>query len=189
MHLASLFLAPEYRSEDLAQVFEGARRAGRAPGSFEIDVSVTVSASRDRDRAWRAARRNAAQTILWTAGSDPYGRRDRPRPAGFDVPRAVVEALAAGWDMWKDPDLPEHLAALITDDLLDRFAVWGAPEECARRLRGMAAALPAARGFRVKFPIPIRSETFATYSEEVEALGEVVAAYRAAEPAPILARA
>ncbi|MGH2378014.1 MAG: LLM class flavin-dependent oxidoreductase [Candidatus Limnocylindria bacterium] len=188
VHLASLFLAPEHRAEDLARVFEGARRAGRAPGSFEIDVSVTVSASRDLERARRAARRNAAQTILWTAGSDPYGRRGKPRPAGFDVAPGIVEAIAAEWDMWKDPELPEHLGALITDDLLDRFTVWGEPEECARRLHEMRAAVPAATGFRVKFPIPIRSERLATYVEEVEALGEVLAAYRAAEsaPAPIL---
>ena len=181
VHLASLFLAPEHRAEDLAHVFEGARRAGRREGSFEIDISVTVSASRDQGRARRAARRNAAQTILWTAGSDPYGRRGKPRPAGFDVAPRIVEAIAAEWDMWKDPELPDHLGRLITDDLLDRFTVWGAPEECARRLHEMRAAVPAATGFRVKFPIPIRSETFGTYAEEVDALGEVLAAYRGAE--------
>lgn len=182
VHLASLFLAPEHRAEDLARVFEGACRAGRAPGSFEIDVSVTVSASRDLDRARRAARRNAAQTILWTAGSDPYGRRGKPRPAGFDVAPRIVEAIAAEWDMWKDPELPEHLGALITDDLLDRFTVWGEPEDCARRLHEMRVAVPAATGFRVKFPIPIRSETLRDYAEEVEALADVVSAYRGAEP-------
>lgn len=190
VHLASLFLAPEHRAEDLRHVFGGAARAGRAPGTFEIDVSVTVSASHDREQARRSALRNAAQTILWTAGSDPYGRRDKPRPAGFDVAPALVEALAREWDMWKDPDLPAHLGALIDDGVLDRFTVWGEPAECARRLREMAAALPAATGLRLKFPLPIRSATFATYADEVDALGEVVAAYRAGErsPAPILGR-
>ncbi len=177
VHLASLFLAPEHRRADLARVSEGARKAARAAGSFEIEISVTVSASRDRDRARSAARRNAAQTILWTSGSDRYGR-DRRRPPGFDVPPGVIDALAAGWDMWNDPELPPHLAALITDDLLDAFTVWGDPAECSSRLRAMADALPTVTGIRVKLPIPIGSKGLASYLEDVDALGEVIASYR-----------
>jgi hypothetical protein len=41
----------------------------------------------------------------------------------------------------------------------------------------------------VKFPIPLRSAALATYEAHVDALGEVLGAYRAAEPAPILGRA
>jgi 5,10-methylenetetrahydromethanopterin reductase len=191
VHVASLFLAAEHRAEDIAHVFRGAARAGRARGSFEVDVSVTVSASRDRERARRRALRNAAQTILWTAGSDPYARRGKPTPPGFDVPSEVVDALRREWDMWKDSDLPAHLGARISDDILDRFTVWGEPRECAARLVEMGASLPAATGFRIKFPLPVRSASFAEYAEEVDALGEVLAAYREAErapAAPILAR-
>lgn len=191
VHLASLFLAPEHRAKDLAHVFAGAAAAGRARGSFEIDVSVTVSASHDRETARRSALRNAAQTILWTAGSDPYARRAKPMPPGFAVPPSIVQALRGQWDMWKDPDLPAHLGALIGDEVLDDFTVWGTPAECAARLREMAASLPDVTGFRVKFPLPVRSATFATYAEQVDALGEVVSASRAAEraPAPVLGRA
>lgn len=181
VHIASLFLAPEHRADDIARVFEGARRAGRGRGSFEIDVSVTVSASHDRELARREARRNAAQTILWTAGSDPYGRKGKEIPPGFNVPAVVIDELRRGWDMWKDPELPPHLAALISDDLLDAFTVWGHPDECARRLREMAAAVPEATGFRVKFPIPVRSSSLELYERHVDALGEVLAAYRGAE--------
>lgn len=187
VHLASLFLAPEHRAADLARVADGAQRTRRSPGSFEIEVSVTVSASHDRERARAAARRNAAQAILWTSGSDPYGRRDR-RPPGFDVPGPLIETLAAAWDMWKDPDLPPHLAALITDDLLDAFTVWGEPAQCARRLRAMTEALPEVTGIRVKLPIPVGSKTLAAYLEDVAALGDTITAYRGAarEAAPAL---
>jgi 5,10-methylenetetrahydromethanopterin reductase len=187
VHLASLFLAPEHRSEDLARVEAGARRAGRAPDTYEVEVSVTVSASRDRERARHAARRNAAQTILWTSGKDPYGERQR-RPPGFNVPGDVIAALAAGWNMWKDPDLPPDLAALMTDDLLDAFTVWGSPAECAQRLAAMTATLPGVTGIRVKLPLPVGSKILSSYVEDVDALGEVIAAYRvsARERAPML---
>src|SRR5206468_938510 len=187
VHLASLFLGRENRAEELRRVAEGAERGGRATGSYEIDISVTVSASHDRERARRAALRNAAQSILWYAGADQYGRqREWSVPRGFAVPSATIEALAAGWDMWKDPDLPADLGALITDDVLDQFTVWGEPLECARRLRSLAEEAPGATGFRVKLPLPLRSRTLADYVGDVEALGEVMAAYRRApEPAAV----
>src|SRR6266850_1045736 len=177
------------RADDLAKVSDGARRAGRAAGSFEIEISVTVSASHDRDRARRSALRNAAQSILWYAGEDRYGRqREWSVPPGCSVPRETVEALASGWDMWKDPDLPAHLGALITDDVLDQFTVWGEPAACAARLQSLAAEAPGATGFRLKLPLPLRSRTLSEYLEDVGALAQVIAAYRATSPtAPVLA--
>jgi 5,10-methylenetetrahydromethanopterin reductase len=180
VHLASLFLGAEARADDLARVRAGASRGGRAPGSYELDISVTVSASHDRDSARRAALRNAAQSTLWYAGEDQYGKQ-RPWdvPRGYAVPRATVERLAAEWDMWRDPDLPPALGALIGDDVLDQFTVWGTPAECARRLSQLAAEAPGTTGFRVKLPLPVRTKTRADYLADVDALAEVLAAYRA----------
>src|SRR5262249_54460615 len=47
VHLASLFLNVDHQRDNLARIHEGARRAGRPAGSFEIDLSVTVAISRD----------------------------------------------------------------------------------------------------------------------------------------------
>ncbi|HYK97251.1 MAG TPA: LLM class flavin-dependent oxidoreductase [Candidatus Acidoferrales bacterium] len=178
VHLASLFLGAESRAADLARVSKGASRARRAAGSYEIDISVTVSASRDRRRARAAALRNAAQSILWYAGADQYGaQREWNVPPGFAVPAATVDALAKGWDMWRDPELPAELGALIGDDVLDQFTVWGEPEECAARLRRLATEAPGATGFRLKLPIPLKTKTLAEYLDDVEMLGAVLAAY------------
>jgi 5,10-methylenetetrahydromethanopterin reductase len=179
VHLASLFLGRESRADDLARVATGAARAGRPAGSFEIDISVTVSASPDRARARAAALRNAAQSILWYAGADQYGRdREWNVPAGFSVPRSTVDALAKGWDMWRDPELPPELGALIGDEVLDQFTVWGAPDECAARLARLAREAPGATGFRLKLPIPVKTRTLGQYLEDVEMLAQVIAAYR-----------
>ena len=147
VHLASLFLGAENRAIELGRVADGARRAGRASGTYEVDISVTVSASHDRARARAAALRNAAQSILWYAGADQYGRqRDEwSAPRGFAVPAATVETLARGWDMWKDPELPSDLGALITDDVLDQFTVWGEPLGVRAPPRSLAEA-PGATG-------------------------------------------
>jgi len=194
-HLASLFTNVEHQRENIAEVLAGARAAGRAARGLEIDCSVTISVSADREHARREARRNAAQTILWIAGTDKHnrGRRDWERPRQFDVPEEVVEALTTRWDMWNEPELPADLESMITDRILDQFAVAGDPDECAARLRALATALPEVTGFRVKLPRPTRAATYADYERAILGMGEVIARLRgpmeaAAAPLTVSAR-
>jgi len=181
-HLASLFLNADHQRENLTQIQEGARRAGRAAGSFEVDLSVTLAISRDVDSARRAARRTAAQTILWMAGAERYSaqRADWQRPRQLAVPEEVIHALATRWDMWNEPALPDHLAAMISDDLLDQFAVAGGPRECAERLRALSASLPEITGLRIKLPPPIGPDAYTRYEEAILLMGELIVALREA---------
>jgi 5,10-methylenetetrahydromethanopterin reductase len=180
-HLASLFMDVEHQRENVRGVVEGARVAGRDPRDLEIDMSVTVSVSSDMELARADARRNAAQTILWIAGTDTHNarRRDWQRPPQFDVDEDLIRALTTRWDMWKQPELPAELAAMIDDETLDRFTVSGDADECARRMRALAAALPEVTGFRIKLPRPVRAATYAEYERSIRGMGEVIAALRA----------
>jgi alkanesulfonate monooxygenase SsuD/methylene tetrahydromethanopterin reductase-like flavin-dependent oxidoreductase (luciferase family) len=184
-HLASLFLDRAHQRENIAAVLAGARAAGRDTADLEIDLSVTLSVSRDRVRARQDAKRNAAQTILWMAGTDRHNakRTDWQRPAHFDIDEDLIRALTTRWDMWRVPELPEELAVLIDDETLDRLTVAGEPDECADRLRRMARELPEATGFRVKLPRPVKAATYQDYEDAIRGIGEVVAALRKAPTA------
>ena len=183
-HLASLFMDLEHQRDNVRGVIDGARAAGRDPSELEIDLSVTVSVSEDRERARRDARRNAAQTILWIAGTDSHNarRRDWQRPPQFDIDEGLIRALTTRWDMWRQPELPAELESLIDDETLDRFTVAGKPDECARRLRELAAALPEVTGFRIKLPRPVRAATYGDYEDAIRGMGQVIAKLRP-EPA------
>lgn len=183
-HLASLFLDPKHQRENVDAVLAGAKTAGRDLAALEIDCSVTISVSEDREYARTEAKRNAAQTILWMAGTDTHNRRRREwkRPSQLNVPEEVVRALTERWDMWNVPELPDELAALITDDILDRFTVAGTSEECAARLCGMASALPEVTGFRVKLPRPVSGMSMAEYERAIRGMGQVISAVRASSP-------
>jgi 5,10-methylenetetrahydromethanopterin reductase len=181
-HLASLFLDAEHQRDNIRGVLAAARGAGRGTSALEIDLSVTVSVSTDRAAARREAKRNAAQTILWMAGTDSHNARrtDWQRPVGFDVDETLIRAITTGWDMWHVPELPAELEAMIDDATLDRFTVAGTPEECADRLRRMARALPEVTGFRVKLPRPVRAASYADYEQAIRGMGQVIAALREA---------
>jgi 5,10-methylenetetrahydromethanopterin reductase len=175
VHLASFFVNVEHHRENLAAVRVGAERAGRV-GGFEIDISMPCSISPDRDAARRAARRPAAQGILWTAAAERYsrGRSDWVRPKQFRVPDAVVEALSSRWDFWTQAEFPSELADLITDDILDEFALAGTAEECAARLRVIQAALPEVTGLRIYAVPPAGASLYQGYVEMIGQFERVI---------------
>jgi 5,10-methylenetetrahydromethanopterin reductase len=176
VHFASWFINRTHYCDNLAEVQRGAERAGRTLADFEIDVSIPVCIAADRARARRPARRLAAQAILWMAGAEKYsyGRRDWRTPSEFTVPAEVVEALRTRWDMWSQPELPDELAALITDDILDQFVVSGEPQECAERMAAIVRERPEATGIRIQAHPPRGGSSYDGYAETVRGMGEAI---------------
>lgn len=174
VHLASFFVNAGHHRENLEHVQRGAERAGRRMGTFEIDISMPCSVSDDRAAARRAAKRPAAQGILWTAAAERYSRdrTDWVRPAQFNVPEHVIEALAT-WDFWTQAEFPDRLADLITDDVLDQFALAGTPEECAQRLRALQSELPEVTGVRIYAVPPAGKPLYQGYQDMVKGFGRV----------------
>lgn len=175
VHLASLFVNADHYRESLEVVMAGAERAGR-DGGFEIDMSVPVTISRDREEARWAARVTAAQVMMWMAGTETYSRkrRDWNRPAQFRVPEEVVQAIAENWNVWTDAELPRDLGEMITDEILDDFAVAGEPKEVADRLIRLAEELPEITGFRVKLPRPAGESAQEDYARMIALFDEVI---------------
>lgn len=176
VHLASFFVNAGHHRDNLEHVKRGAERAGRAAGTYEVDISMPCSISEDRDAARRAAKRPAAQGILWTAAAERYSkdRTDWVRPPQFSVPEDVVQALAS-WDFWTQAHFPDRLADLITDDVLDQFALAGTPEECADRLRALQRELPDVTGVRIYAVPPAGKPLFDGYVDMVKGFGRVAA--------------
>jgi len=182
--MASWFINVTHYRANLDAVRAGAQRAGRTLSDLEIDISIPVCISHDREAARRAARRLAGQAILWMAGVDRYSqlRSDWRPPTEFNVDRDVIEALRTRWDMWSQPDLPSELAALIADDVLDQFTVAGEPAECAARLERIAAERPEATGIRIQAHPPYGMPSYQGYAETVRGMGAAIARLQGAAP-------
>ena len=148
VHLASWYVSVPWHQRNLAHVRRGADRAHRAPGSYEIDISMPCSLSRDRRPAREAAKRIAAIGIQWTAGVDEYALRGWERPEDFLMSEDLVRAISR-WNFRDQPILPQELADAISDDMVDQFALSGTAEECAQRLRDLERALPGVTGVRL----------------------------------------
>lgn len=146
VHLATFYQGRTWLGEHIANVRRGAERAGRASGSFEIDVSMPCSISRDRRAAREAAKRPAAIGISWALAADQYALKGWRPPSSLRVPDELAAALRR-WD-FRTEGLPSGIAEAIDDDLLDQFSLAGEPEECAERLLRLKADIPEITGVR-----------------------------------------
>lgn len=125
-------LVPEVRRH----LAVGERRAGRPEGSVGICFGAVTYVSEDAAHARELIRREAALYLPVVAPLDPT----------VAVPAATLErmaALVAAGDK-------EAAATLVPDDILDRFAFAGSPEQIA----GQARRLFAAGATRVEFGTP-----------------------------------
>jgi 5,10-methylenetetrahydromethanopterin reductase len=175
-HMASWFVNATDFQDNLASIRVGLDRAGRSLDDLEVDVSIPVCISTNRERARRPAKRLAGQAILWMAGADVYSR-ERPDwrpPAEFAVPPEVIDALRTRWNMWAQSQLPDELAELITDDILDQFTVAGEPDECADRLARICAERPEATGIRIQAHPPLGASSYDGYAETVRGMAPAI---------------
>ncbi len=113
----------------------GERRAGRPLDSVGIAVGAVTVVDEDEMAARARARREAARYLPVVGPLDPTVTIDRPLLA------RMARLVAADDDA---------AAALVPDDLLDRFAFAGTPEQIARQ----AITLLQAGATRVEFGTP-----------------------------------
>ncbi len=114
----------------------GEQRAGRAPGSVGIVMGAVTVVDEDGAAARAAARREVARYLPVVAPLDPTVELPD------DLLRHMATLVAAGAD--------DVAATLVPDDILDRFAFSGTPEQVVRQ----AQALFAAGATRIEFGTP-----------------------------------
>ena len=114
-----------------AQIAAGARKGGRDPSDIDIALAGMICVDEDGERARDLVRARLANrahhNFRFTLETVPQHER------------AGVERFMAAFDISKP--LEERAdPALITDYLLQRFAIAGTQRECAARIRELAGA-------------------------------------------------
>ncbi len=111
----------------LAQIAEGAAKAGRAMGEIDINLRWEVCISRDETAAIEAMRRRLALRLI-----SAYPRWDFLTRLGVSVP-AEFSAIAAK----QDKSLADAAAAALPLEVVDASMLAGSPERVAARIAAM----------------------------------------------------
>lgn len=130
----------------------GEQAAGRERGCVGVVMGAVCVVSRDRARARAEARRQVALYL--------------PVVVGLDPTVSVEPALLARIQQQVEAGQPDQAAALISDDLLERFAFAGTPDDIIAQSHRLFEA--GAR--RIEFGTPHGSPAV----EGIRLLGEVV---------------
>lgn len=123
---------PEFTRHQIATIREGAAEAGRPPGEPFIDLWVTVSVSDDQGAALDDVRSWASTQARWIASWKTMPRALEP------FAREIANAAAA-YDFGEHLSLRARHQRAVSDAFAGTVAIAGSPDECAARLRELAA--------------------------------------------------
>jgi len=113
-------------------VAQGASRAGHRAADVEIAPRLTLCASRDGAFAKRSVKLHVAYYL--TLLKPPELVID---PRRMEKIEAAVHR-ASGWYFAPDVFYPPELHELVGDDIVERFAIAGTPNECLAQMRQFA---------------------------------------------------
>lgn len=122
-------MADQYR----AWLAEGAARAGRDTAEVEIAPRMTLCVSADGALARRSVKRYVAHYVTLVPPDDLHIEEDRLRAIGAALTRAT------GWYFDHDRFDPPELDELVTDEMVDRYAIAGTAQECLPHIERLAA--------------------------------------------------
>ena len=119
----------------LAQIRQGAERAGRDPRNIDAVFLAGMAIADD----WEEAKREASPVAARRA-KDADFHPEFFLPYELEHLRPDAERVARAYDVKRhvDPDAPHN--RLVTDELVDALALAGTPERCAQKLEAMREA-------------------------------------------------
>jgi len=138
--LLSAMTSPQYARFAVEQVRRGAERAGRELDDFEIGALLFISVSENAREA-----REAVKPFLATLVSLISGQPDSPLFTTVGMPAEEIRRFG---ETFAQGELP---VALVTDWMIDTFAIAGTPEHCREQL---AKVIDAGVRSPVAFEIP-----------------------------------
>jgi 5,10-methylenetetrahydromethanopterin reductase len=127
------YLSPAVAAQYRSWLAEGASMAGRDATDVEIAPRMTLCVSADGALARRSVKRYVAHYLTLVRPDDLHVDAERLR--------AIEAALsgATGWYFDHDRFDPPELDELVTDEMVERYAIAGTPAECLPHVERLAA--------------------------------------------------
>jgi 5,10-methylenetetrahydromethanopterin reductase len=151
----------------LAWISEGVLKAKRDIGTVEIAPRLTICASRDGELAKQSVKLYAAHYLSILKPPDLSIEDTRLKK--------IIDAVARvkGWYFSPNVQYPEEIDSLVDEEIVDKFAVAGTPEECITKIRRMMSR-HRFKSVSLNVASVRRKNIFDGIAETVKSFGEIV---------------
>jgi len=155
----------------LGWISEGAIKAKRDFGSLEIAPRLTICASRDGELAKRSVKLYAAYYLALLKPEDPSIAEDKVKKIVAAVRRV------RGWYFSPNVQYPDEIDNLVDEEIVDKFAVAGTPDECITKLQRMISRYRF-RSLSLNVASVRRKNIFEGMAETVASFREIIQAVK-----------
>lgn len=169
--IGARYFSEEQITNYLQWISEGAARARRNIDDIEVAPRLTICASRDGELAKQSVKLYAAHYLALL----------RPPDLLIDEPklRKIVDAVKTvkGWYFSPKIQYPKEIDRLVDEEIVDKFAVAGTPDECISKIRNTIARFRF-RSVSLNVAAVRRDRIFDGLSETIRCIGEIIQGLR-----------
>jgi 5,10-methylenetetrahydromethanopterin reductase len=161
------YISEQQITNYLGWIAEGAARAGKRVDDLEIAPRLTICCSTDGELAKRSVKLYAAHYLALL----------RPPDLLVDESKLnrIVDAVkrVKGWYFSPNVRYPKEIDKLVDEEIIDKFAVAGNPDECIAKIKNLTAK-SRLRSISLNLAAVRRESIYEGFAETVKCLGDVI---------------
>jgi 5,10-methylenetetrahydromethanopterin reductase len=165
--IGARYSSEQHLTNYLRWISEGAMRAGRDIDNIEIAPRLTICASSDGELAKQSVKLYAAHYLALL----------RPPDMVIDEVKLlrIVEAVkkVKGWYFSPTVQYPKEIDKLVDEEIVDKFAVAGTPDECIAKIRNIITRYRF-RSVSLNVAAVRKGTIFDGMLETVKSLGDII---------------
>ena len=165
--IGARYISDQQLTNYLSWISEGAARAKRDMDSIEVAPRLTICASRDGELAMQSVKLYAAYYLALLRPPDLLIEETKLQKI-IDGVRRVK-----GWYFSPDVEYPKEIDNLVDEEIVDKFAVAGTPDECIAKIRNMITRYRF-RSISLNVAAVRRQKIFDGMVETIKSFGDII---------------
>jgi 5,10-methylenetetrahydromethanopterin reductase len=165
--IGARYISDQQVTNYLRWISEGAARARRDIDSIEVAPRLTICASGDGELAKQSVKLYAAYYLALLRPPDLLIEETKLQKI-IDGVRRVK-----GWYFSPNVQYPKEIDDLVDEEIVDKFAVAGTPDECIAKIRNMITRY-GFRSISLNVAAVRRQKIFDGMAETIKSFGDII---------------
>jgi 5,10-methylenetetrahydromethanopterin reductase len=165
--IGARYISDQQLTNYLRWISEGASHARRDINSIEVAPRLTICASNDGELARQSVKLYAAHYLALLRPPDMLVEESKLQK--------IIEAVSRvkGWYFSPNVQYPKEIDNLVDQEIVDKFAVAGTPDECIEKIRNMITRY-GFRSISLNMAAVRREKIFDGMAETIRSIGNII---------------